>query len=362
MKNNDPSIYKPQLADLINPVYMCFVICGIRFVFERCVALAVSRRYKLRSKARKAARNPILEAQYHKGKCPSTETMEALSKQTDLHLRQIERWFRVRRSQDKTPVMKKFCESSWRCTYYAVIFFYGLHTLWDEPWLWDTIHCWVGWPQHHVGNDVYWYYNIQAGFYLSLSVSLFTDHKRKDFTEMIVHHAATLGLMFLSWMTNLTRIGTLVLLLHDCVDPIMEAAKMAKYLKKEALCTTLFICFVIVWVITRMTIYPFRILRSTLFEAVPVVGMCDIYYAFNGLLITLQVLHIIWFFFILLIAKDVLFEGQPKKDSRSSDETVSEEEGSSSGHKECRVDALREKNSVKLMEQNGLSAHRTTVQ
>ena len=53
-----------------------------------------------------------------------------------------------------------------------------------------------------------------------------------------------------------------------------------------------------------------RIVRSTLFEAVSVVGTADIYYLFNGLLLTLQVLHIIWFYFILLIAKDAVFEGQ----------------------------------------------------
>ena len=53
-----------------------------------------------------------------------------------------------------------------------------------------------------------------------------------------------------------------------------------------------------------------RIVRSTLYEAVSVVGTADIYYLFNGLLLTLQVLHIIWFYFILLIARDAVFEGQ----------------------------------------------------
>ena len=41
---------------------------------------------------------------------------------------------------------------------------------------------------------------------------------------MIVHHMATLLLMYLSWMVNFTRVGTLVLLVHDCVDPIMEVS------------------------------------------------------------------------------------------------------------------------------------------
>ena len=36
---------------------------------------------------------------------------QGLSKQTDMQVRQIERWFRIRRNQDRTPVMKKFCES-----------------------------------------------------------------------------------------------------------------------------------------------------------------------------------------------------------------------------------------------------------
>ncbi|KAL8623650.1 hypothetical protein ACOMHN_051092 [Nucella lapillus] len=76
MKNNDPSIYKPQTADLINPVYLCFVICGIRIVFERCVDAVVSRRFKLRSRVRKAPANPTLEAQYLTAKSPSPDTLQ----------------------------------------------------------------------------------------------------------------------------------------------------------------------------------------------------------------------------------------------------------------------------------------------
>lgn len=54
---------------------------------------------------------------------------------------------------------------------------------------------------------------------MDLNISL------QDFTEMIVHHMATLLLMYLSWMVNFTRVGTLVLLVHDCVDPIMEVSR-----------------------------------------------------------------------------------------------------------------------------------------
>lgn len=47
----------------------------------------------------------------------------------------------------------------------------------------------------------------------------------QDFMEMIVHHFATLGLMFFSWMNNFVRVGSLVLLIHDCADPIMEVSR-----------------------------------------------------------------------------------------------------------------------------------------
>ncbi|WAQ94999.1 CERS4-like protein, partial [Mya arenaria] len=43
----------------------------------------------------------------------------------------------------------------------------------------------------------------------------------QDFTQMAVHHVATLVLIYFSWMMNLFRIGTLVLLLHDAADPIL---------------------------------------------------------------------------------------------------------------------------------------------
>nr|KAG5704792.1 hypothetical protein BaRGS_015175 [Batillaria attramentaria] len=162
---------------------------------------------------------------------------------------------------------------------------------------------------------------------------------------MIVHHIATLGLMFFSWMNNFVRIGSL-------------AAKMAKYIKKEALCTFLFVVFLLTWVVTRMTLYPLRIVNSTLFEATPVIGMCNVYYVYNTLLITLQILHIIWFYFILLIAKEAVIGGQLKKDSRSSDESVSTDDASTSSSSSDKVMKL-DQNGLKLLEQNGVAVHKT---
>ena len=70
--------------------------------------------------------------------------------------------------------------------------------------------------------DVWWYYMISAAFYWSLTLSQFWDVRRKDFWQMFVHHIATIALLSFSWVCNLHRIGTLVLLLHDCADIFVE--------------------------------------------------------------------------------------------------------------------------------------------
>ena len=39
---------------------------------------------------------------------------------------------------------------------------------------------------------------------------------------MFIHHLTTIGLLGFSWICNLTRIGTLVLAVHDCADIFLE--------------------------------------------------------------------------------------------------------------------------------------------
>lgn len=103
---------------------------------------------------------------------------------------------------------------------------------------------------------------ISESFYWSLMVSQFFDVKRKDFWQMFVHHIATLVLMSLSWVGNLTRIGSLVLVVHDCADILLEAAKMAKYANYQKVCDVIFAVFTVLWIGTRLGVYPFWIIRK----------------------------------------------------------------------------------------------------
>ncbi|XP_031411777.1 ceramide synthase 5 [Meleagris gallopavo] len=279
------------------------------------------------SGAHRAQPNAILEKVFTSiTKSPDGKRLEGLSKQLDWDVRKIQRWFRHRRNQDKPTTITKFCESMWRFTFYLSIFLYGIRFLWTAPWFWDTRQCWYSYPFQPLTSRLYYYYILELAFYWSLMFSQFTDIKRKDFLIMFVHHLATIGLITFSYMNNMVRVGTLVLCLHDASDFLLEAAKLANYAKYQRLCDAFFMLFGLVFIVTRLGIYPFWILNTTLFESWELIGPYPSWWLFNGLLVTLQILHVIWSYLIVRTAYKALVRGKVSKDDRSDVESSSEEE------------------------------------
>ncbi|XP_033341835.1 ceramide synthase schlank [Megalopta genalis] len=304
---------------LIYPLPMALILLVIRFAFERYCFGPFGKSLGIKNtRPKKATSNDILEKAYICRKVKTTTQILALAKQLDWSERQVERWLRLRRAQDKPSTLTKFCENSWRCLYYTYSFIYGVIILWNKPWLWDIKYCYYNYPYHPVTDDMWWYYMISMAFYWSLSFSQFFDVKRKDFWPMFIHHIATIILMCFSWVGNLTRIGSLVLLVHDCADIFLEAAKMTKYANYQKLCDCIFGIFTILWIITRTGFYPFWIIYSTSIEAPKIVPMFPAYYIFNSLLILLLFLHMMWTYLILKIAYNAFYAGQMEGDIRSS--------------------------------------------
>ncbi|XP_017275277.1 ceramide synthase 2a [Kryptolebias marmoratus] len=324
----------PRTGDLwpTIPIAVCFLV--LRQIFEQTVGLPVACKLGVKDKPQvEAPFNPILQAHFcNKSRHPAQSAIEDLSRQTGCSVRQVQRWFRQRRNQDRPSKLKKFQEASWRFMFYFFAFFAGLAVLIDKPWFYNMEKMWDSYPKMPLLPSQFWYYRIELGFYVSLVCSVASDVKRKDFKEQIVHHVATILLISFSWLLNYTRSGTLIMLVHDASDHLMELAKMFNYAGWKRTCNFIFSTFAAVFIITRLVIFPFWIIHATFVYPLTIIrpffGLCF----FNGLLFVLLALHVFWTVLILRIAVKFLPGNGIVEDERSDkEETETEEEEEEDG-------------------------------
>ncbi|XP_077582773.1 ceramide synthase 5 isoform X1 [Stigmatopora nigra] len=322
-----PGVEYPKAGHLLAALPLAVGMFAVRILFERFVASRCARSLHVYPKVEQRVQpNAVLEKVFTSlTKNPNSHQMEGLSKQLDWDVRKVQRWFRQRRNQEKPGTHVKFCESMWRFTFYFCIFTYGFGFLWRSPWLWDTRHCWYGYPYQVLTPALYRYYLTELAFYWSLMFSQFIDIRRKDFLAMFVHHLATVGLISFSYANNMVRVGTLVMCVHDAADILLEVGKMAHYAKYQRICDLLFVLFSLTFFVTRLVVFPIWVLNSTLFESWRIVGPFPSWWLFNFLLLVLQFLHIIWSYLIARIAIKTM-RGKECNDVRSDVESSSEEE------------------------------------
>ncbi|XP_060598839.1 ceramide synthase 2-like isoform X2 [Ruditapes philippinarum] len=321
------NIYLPDLKDIHWALLLGVVLIGVRYLVETIFVVPVAIWLGVPNRKKPhVTPNKDLETAY-KSKKYSKNEIKILSKQIDMSEKQVEVWFRRRRKVDAPTPIQKFRECSWHLLFYTAFFFYGMTYLWQKEYFWSTIECWRNWPIQHVSNDMYWHYMIELAFYWSLVFTLFSDHKRKDFKEMIIHHFATIVLMYFSWVLNFVRVGTLVLVVHDAADTWLALAKMSIYAKNKAATDIFFGIFLLVWVLSRLIIYPFFVLYCTLVEPFTIKLIDSTFGAhqfFNFFLCVLLVLHFIWTYLIFRIVYRKMVKGNVE-DVRSDSEDSGEE-------------------------------------
>ncbi|KAG7473904.1 hypothetical protein MATL_G00100920 [Megalops atlanticus] len=213
-----------KVSDLYITVPCSIAFLVIRYLFEWLIATPVAASFGIRDRVqRRAIESPVLE-KYFCSCCrnPTQSDIDGLSKKCGWTSRQVERWFRQRRNQDRPGLLKKFREASWRFVFYLLVFIGGFIALYDKPWFYDTQEVFASFPKQSLLNSQYWYYITEMSFYGSLLFSVTFDVRRKDFKEQIIHHLATLTLLVFSWCANYIRIGTLVMIVHDASDVLLE--------------------------------------------------------------------------------------------------------------------------------------------
>jgi len=193
----------------------------------------------------------------------------------------------------------------------------------------DSMMLYENWPHQAILPAVEFYYQVELGAYLHQL--MWTEVSRSDSLEMIVHHLTTILLIVFSYLTNFSRFGSVILLLHDLADVFLESAKVFNYTSKapghhfaKHLCDVLFATFAITFFITRLVLYPRYILYTVFFEAPGIFGInWPGYWVFAGLLSTLQCLHVFWFYLIFRMVYRLVTTGI-EKDERSDDEDESD--------------------------------------
>ncbi|KAL5714160.1 sphingosine N-acyltransferase [Ranunculus cassubicifolius] len=140
---------------------------------------------------------------------------------------------------------------------------------------------------------------------------------------MMSHHIVTIILISYSYITSFFRIGAVVLALHDGSDVFLEAAKVFKYSGKELQASVLFGCFAISWVILRLILFPFYVIKTTSYDFIKILMVSDdsnrtYYYVYNTMLQTLLIFHIYWWILIFsMIRRQLKNKGQVGEDIRS---------------------------------------------
>ncbi|XP_043834392.1 ceramide synthase 4-like [Dromiciops gliroides] len=346
----------PHPKDLLATIPLAFIFVIIRYGFERNIAICLSKVMGVRDHPRlKAAPNPILESFFQTQSWnPQEDQLSHLASQCGLSVRETQRWFRQRRNQERPNLTKKFCESSWRFFFYFSSLFGGILTIYNETWFWESTKCFEGYPKQPLKTGIYCWYLLEISFYHSLLLTLPFDVKRKDTKEQVIHHFIVIALLFLSYCYNFMYFGTLILLLHDITDILLEACKMLHYAQWKLTCDILFIIFAVLFIVNRLILFPSKIIGMIFYSRdllKPFFG----FYLTIALLLVLQGLHVFWSYCILRLVYSVLGHNKELSDVRSDleEQDTSDEQSEKEGQKNRQLQSNDDTNSCNFLRARG---------
>jgi len=213
---------------------------------------------------------------------------------------------------------KKYSESVWKFSFYLFIWLWELYEVYVSDFFPETRNCWRGYPNMPPLTPSFKYlYILQLGFYTHSVYAHFTmETKRGDYWVLFAHHLVTLFLLYWSYMIGFARVGLLVLVCHDTNDVFLELGKTFVYRDQKRMINISFVFVIISWIITRLGLFPFVVMKSSIFELLEVIpwdvaGYCW-YLHFNIALSFLLCLHVYWFYLMLRMAHRMLTTGQDK--------------------------------------------------
>lgn len=320
VKSNDEVTYAQPRDLYLLPIYGLIVFV-LRHAYERYVSKPLSKRI--------LPSDLIVAEDVHENGFKK-ESAKQLNGGTNA--RYCDR--RKRKMQKMKSMMAKVAETSWKSLYHSLSFAFGLGVLWQASWFWESKHCYTNFPKHPLWPSLYYYYMIEGAYYIALMLCLATDVKRTDRNMMMIHHVGTIVLIVFSYASNHTRIGSLIMILHQPADMLLQIAKLLLYCKHKTLANLLFVVFVLMFLITRIYIFPVYIIYEVMFKFSFHYSLYPWYFIAFAICLILLILHSFWAVIILKMLFKVFTKGPLERDDRSGTEEESSEEETKENQKQ----------------------------
>ena len=183
----------------------------------------------------------------------------------------------------------------------------------NEGWLRHPELVWAG-NYREIPSLYVAFYCVEFGYHLQRLVALFFKERKKDFTEMLIHHVVTIALIATSFAKGYTRIGIMVMMVHDTSDILGCLAKMANAVNQKQLLIGIFFPMFMTWFYTRLWILPMHIVPiSAHHHSSGVEGTATRFCTIC--LCILVVLHAYWFsLFMRMLHRVVVSKGKVAED------------------------------------------------
>lgn len=221
--------------------------------------------------------------------------------------------------------MVRFGHVFFKLCFFIFITSMGYILMRDEKWLpWflggsgDERLVLLNYPFENVNPKLAIYYRWQLGYHLHSLIYQMNYRNRPDFMEMVLHHVATVFLVFFSYWANGMQIGAIVFLLHDFTDIFSYFIKTVIDTQLTPLIVVAYASLLSSWGFYRLFAYPYYILSLTMYKLIYHadlnVDFNDIsgYYLMNGLLSILLCLHYYWYSLFLGLGMNYIRRGQMK--------------------------------------------------
>lgn len=152
-------------------------------------------------------------------------------------------------------------------------------------------------------------YAYSVSYYAVELIDLLFSCGKLEKYEMIIHHNLTLVLLISSYTVNQYRYSLVVQLLHDLSDPLIETTKIFFLAGVELPSRIIFAIWAIVFIGSRVFVYPWAILITVGEDYTKIVSMERV--VIRSIYATLTILwfvHIYWSSKIILVLKKVVDE------------------------------------------------------